>query len=739
MIRFLDTLTAKDAATAGGKAASLGAMAKAGLPVPPGFCVTIDAYLEAASTPEVAAAIRAAAAATPAEAATQVAPLLQSAPLPPDVEASVRAAYGELARRMGAERPAVAVRSSALGEDGAGASFAGQHATFLNATGEEAVLLAIKACWAGLWSERAIGYRRRFADHQAPAIAVLIQALVVPEAAGVAFTADPVTGDRSAIAVDAAWGLGEAVVSGRATPDSVLVDKLTGDVRRYVIGAKAVEVVPEGNGVTCREVPEPRRQARCLAGPAIASLHALAIAVEAHAGSPQDLEWAWSHGRIFLLQARPITALPAPPPPGGWVSPVPGARFERRNFAEHFPGPVSPLAETLVLPAVADRLYGLAREVGHDLQAPALQTIHGTVYARGDMEKRWSLPFCAARHAWRILSGDPRRWERGEGHAARVARLLAESPKDRIRWCEAYVASLADAWADLHRLSAGWRWSEYALRRAMNGDMIRTGAMLSGFASPASSEASPVSFDPAVPLAATGDHQLPASVAAQRDRAVAETLAQSGWKRPYMAWLIRWAQAYARVREPALATLGHGWAAFREQLLTLGDELGLAPPEAIFLLRWDEVEALAAGGPAPDPDLLAERRALWEAQAAYSPPLVVGEAPPPGHPRTLPGIGASGGTVTGPCRVITGPEGFASMRPGEVLVAPATTPAWTPLFHLASAIVTDVGGPLSHGSIVAREFGIPAVLGTESASRRLHTGMIVTVNGDQGVVWIGGA
>ncbi|MFP5502443.1 MAG: PEP/pyruvate-binding domain-containing protein [Candidatus Sericytochromatia bacterium] len=736
MIRFLDTLNAKDVATAGGKAATLGAMAKAGLPVPPGFCVTTGAYLEAASAPEVAEAIQAATAATPAEAAATIAPLFQSAPLPPDVEASVRAAYGELARRMGVEQPAVAVRSSALGEDGAGASFAGQHATFLNASGEEAVLLAIKACWAGLWSERAIGYRRRFAAQQAPAIAVLVQALVVPEAAGVAFTADPVTGDRGAIAIDASWGLGEAVVSGRATPDAVLVDKLTGDVRRYVIGAKEVEVVPEGGGVTCREVPEPRRQARCLAGPAIASLHALAIAAEAHAGCPQDLEWAWSHGRIFLLQSRPITALPAPPPPDGWESPVAGARFERRNFAEHFPGPVSPLAETLLLPAVGARLHALAREVGHDLPDPALLAIHGYVYARGDMEKHWSLPFCAVRHAWRLLTGNPRRWERGEGHAARVARLPGK-PDDRVRWLEAYVASLADAWADLHRLSAGWRWSEYALRRVMGGDMILTGAMLSGFAAPAGT--SPASFDPAVPLVTVEDHHPPATVVAQREQAVAEALAQSGWKRPFLAWLIRWAQAYAAVREPALSTLGHGWAAFREQLLLLGGELGLEAPEAIFLLRWDEVQDLAAGGPPPDPALLAERRAMWEEQATYSPPLVVGEATPLGHARALQGIGASGGTVTGPCRVITGPEDFASMRPGEVLVAPATTPAWTPLFHLASAIVTDVGGPLSHGSIVAREFGIPAVLGTEAATRRLRTGEVVTVDGDLGVVWPGGA
>lgn len=819
MIHWLDDLDPAHAPRVGGKAAPLAALAADGLPVPPGFVVDTTAY-EAlvASQPALERAFEAAGA-HPAEAvASALVPAIQGATLPTAVVEAVIDAYAELAKRLDVTDPPVAVRSSAVGEDGAGASFAGQQATYLHVCGASSVVAAVRACWSGLWSERAVAYRRRLGDETPPAIAVLVQAMVVPEVAGVAFSVHPVTGARDEVVIDASWGLGEAVVSGRATPDHVIVDKATGAIRRYMLGDKEVEVVASGAaGVDLRDVAPDRRKRRALGDEQVRALAALATDVERRRGAPQDLEWAYAGGRLYLLQARPITGLPPAPPDGGWTSPVPGARLERRNFAEHLPGPLSPLAETLVLPAVSATLPGLAREVGMRLPEPALVAVHGYAYARVDLTPGWELPFRALSTAAETVLRDPQGWERsrGGGHAARM-RLLLEHPPEptdaqgHVAWAEAFVEQFAVTWRDLHRLSGGWRWSEYVLRWALGGQILAAGALLQGFDSPAfdlerrlhalgqAADADvlaalaapspwealvglgaraegfrarlervrregghlPASFDPAVPMPfddpdavcrlvlASGRQGGPSpeqrrlQLALARDAAERQVLAEAGpLKRALLAWVIPLAQRYAAVREPALATLGHGWQALRERLLALGALWAgagrLASADDLFWLRWDEVRAMAEGGEGPGADAIAHRRATTEAQAAYTPPMTIGAPPERTLGRAIAGVPASPGRVTGVVRVVRGPEDFETLAPGEILVATATTPAWTPLFHLAAAIVTDVGGPLSHGSIVAREFRIPAVLGTASATRRLKSGDVVTVDGDYGLVWLG--
>lgn len=816
MIHWLDACSPEDDEL-GGKAAPLADLAACGLPVPPGFVVGVAAYRAAvAARPALGRALVEAERHAPAVVAEKLVPVFQALPVPEAIEADVRTAYAELGRRLGMEAPAVAVRSSALGEDGENASFAGQQATFLNVSGADQVLAAVRACWAGLWAERAIAYRRRLGGDD-PAIAVLVQALVVPEVAGVAFTVNPVTGVADEVIVDASWGLGEAVVSGRATPDHVVVDKATGSESAYLVGAKEVEVLPAGGTLEVRDVAGPRRKQRALSAQDLAAIAALAREVEARRGPAQDLEWAIAGGTLYLLQARPITGLPPAPPPGGWVSPVAGGRFERRNFAEHLPGPLSPLAATLVLPAVAEVLPPLAKEVGSTLEAPALTVIHGYAFARVDMRRRWDWPLRVAAGFVDLLTHDPGRWERtaGGGHDERIEVLLQHPPepldaRGMVAWCEAFVEQFALTWRDLHRLSGGWRWTEDLLRQALGGEVVAAGALLQGFDSPvfalerrlhalgqeadeallaalaapepwqalealgAASEGFrarlerlaregaglPASFDPAVPLPFDDRDGLCRLVLSSRRhegtspearllqlalaRGAAETQvlgAASGLRRWLLARWIPLAQRYAEVREPALATLGHGWDAFRRQLLALGAlwvaEGKLASPEAIFTMNWDEVRVAANGAPLPAPELLAARREAWDAQGLYTPPMAVGGPPERALGRAIAGVGASPGRVTGVVRVVRGPEEFSTLAPGEILVAPATTPAWTPLFHLAGAIVTDVGGPLSHGSIVAREFRIPAVLGTTSATRRLKSGDVVTVDGDYGLVWRG--
>jgi pyruvate,water dikinase len=223
------------------------------------------------------------------------------------------ARYDKLAQRAGQHDPPVAVRSSAVGEDSAEATFAGQQETVLCVRGADAVCDAVQACWASLHSPTAVAYRARLGDAETePVMGVTIQEMVAPEVAGVLFTCNPVSGDPSMVAINASWGLGVAVVAGEVTPDDYLASKVTGEVVRERLGSKAIEYAPDpaGDGTVRREVPADRRTRRCLDTAAIEELVAAARAIERHFGAPQDVEWALAGGELFVLQSRPVTAVP---------------------------------------------------------------------------------------------------------------------------------------------------------------------------------------------------------------------------------------------------------------------------------------------------------------------------------------------------------------------------------------------------------------------------------------------
>ncbi|HEY8451406.1 MAG TPA: PEP/pyruvate-binding domain-containing protein, partial [Natronosporangium sp.] len=302
----LSALGRQDTRVAGGKAANLGELVRAGAPVPAGFVLTTAALTAHLDHNRLTARLPELLDASPDGAAVRQA--VRSAPVPPPVADSLRRAYADLVG--GRAGGAVAVRSSATTEDLPGASLAGQYRSVLNVVGVPALLDAVRECWASLWSARALAYRRRHGLDEAR-MAVVVQRLVPAELSGVLFTADPVTGARDRIVVDAAAGLGEAVVAGLVTPDHVVLDKRTGRVRSRRAGRREVAVVPRPGGGT-RRVAAPagprlrRAQLRRLAR--------LAVAAERRFGRPLDVEWAWYHGRPWLLQARPVTALPPPPP-----------------------------------------------------------------------------------------------------------------------------------------------------------------------------------------------------------------------------------------------------------------------------------------------------------------------------------------------------------------------------------------------------------------------------------------
>ena len=312
--RPLETLRAADAARFGGKSAGLGELIASGVPVPPGFALSADAYREAGIEGvaqvdhEDVQALRSA-----SQAAMDA---VRGAPLPSAVRAEIERAYAELG-----DSPAVAVRSSALGEDGAEATFAGQQETFLWVRGAEAVAHAVRDCWASLFTPEAISYRARLGSPGA-AMGVTVQRMVDAAVSGVMFTCNPVTGDPSTVAVNASWGLGLAVVGGEVTPDEYRVSKVTREVLHRAIASKHVEYVA---GSVRVDVPEPRRNAACLDDKQLEALVALGRRIERHFGCHQDVEWAIARdgGELFALQSRPVTAAPA-----RWQAPAGASAIE---------------------------------------------------------------------------------------------------------------------------------------------------------------------------------------------------------------------------------------------------------------------------------------------------------------------------------------------------------------------------------------------------------------------------
>lgn len=304
-----------DRPTVGGKGGSLGELMRASIPVPKGFVVRTAAFERFLSTLEKEDPIRPKVEALDAHELEKIAALsehvrarLESAPLPDDMSSEILAAYTEL---CGVDsNPPLAVRSSATTEDAADASFAGLQDTYLWIVGAQETLKRVRSCWASLYSVPSIAYRRKHGmPEDSVAMAVVVQGMVNAQKAGVMFTRSPLTGDRSVITIEAAWGLGSAVVSGEVTPDRFVIAKITGEIPVREISDKHVQHLPapEG-GVKEVETPEHLRRAPCLTDAEIGALRDIARKVESHYGRPQDIEWAIDHaGEIHLLQSRPET------------------------------------------------------------------------------------------------------------------------------------------------------------------------------------------------------------------------------------------------------------------------------------------------------------------------------------------------------------------------------------------------------------------------------------------------
>ena len=776
---------ATDYRIAGRKAATLARLAARGFPVPPGVVVPADVLDQAVD---------------------------RNLEVPADLAADLLSAvhaWGDVA---------LAVRSSGVNEDGADASYAGLFTTVLDVRGEAALVEAVRACWRSAFDAQVTSY----AGAQLPRLAVLIQPVVAATAAGVAFTADPVTGERGCVVIDAVAGIGERLASGAAMPD------------RWVVRGDAI------HQDSTAEAAIDESRARLVAD--------LARRVEAEFDAPQDIEWALVDTEVVLLQARPITSLPVEPVP--IPVEVPAGYWTRET--SHAPLPWRPFTEALT-DTVNAAIRGPSTEFGLLFDGAQFRNIGGWEYFHivplgGDepaLRRRIGQSVAAMRAD--VPGGLLQKWSQEwrpdftarvrslrerqlaalsdtalDAHIADVLKLLADGLEVHFRLHGALGMVLGELAVICQELLG---WDETRMFSLLRGtsttstEPARALAHLAALASPAVHALLKLGVSAEEVLAA--DEQFAAAFAAYirdygcrtlaayelgepsleerpdlvlalvRDqldsRADAETQREPGRQRDVAAnkaremlggvdrvhferALERALMAYPVREDNAFYTLSSPRGLLRRAALELGRRLAscdqIIAVEDIFFLHPDEARALLADGTSGR-DVVTHRKGEYVWALAHPGPASYGRDPGPPPPLDglpqearlaneafmwymdrilavnaqggpggdmLTGIGASPGRYTGTVRIIRSEAEFDRLCAGDVLVCPATSPVWSVLFPNVGALVADSGGVLSHPAIIAREFGVPAVVATCVGTTQLRDGQVVVVDGTIGTV-----
>ena len=824
----------------GGKGQSLARLATAGVPLPHGFHITTAAYDEfvakhdlAGSIQEQLAILNESAAGGTDQAASAITARFAANDIPAEITAEVIQAY----HRLGS--PPVAVRSSATAEDLPDASFAGQQETFLNISGDDQLVVAVRRCWASLWTARAISYR---AQHGIPpekiSLAVVVQELIDAAASGIVFTADPVTGDDSMIEINAAWGLGEAIVGGQLTPDTITVERASGRILRTVINRKMIMTGLMDSGVTSLPVPEDRQNAPALSDPQVQRLVDLALVVEDVFKGPVDIEWCRRGDQLLVLQARPITTAIHPDP---WNDSRSGDfLWTNTNVGEAIPDVMTPATWSMVQVFLTDAMAtaSIPPYVGYG-------RIGGRIYLNLSVTMTLSSVVGVSERRYRSLTEEvfgklpddleippvkARRRDIIRAVLPMGVHVLREARRD-VKLLDAYLAAhpalchhrraeiaefttsieLADLWTEVlsrefHRVS----WMLSAATRSSGASFITTrkrlqslvgdaaaNALTAGLRAEAGQLASLGLLDGLDQLAAgeidretfnrryghRGPHEFEISLPRPGedpewiDRQLAERAEspssyhdllagqeqrrQKAWanleqRHPVQARILHhqlrgWAKI-SRDRERARSEVIRYFWVLRAYALRAGELTGLG--DDIFFL--DKAEILRVlHGETIGPRLIKQRRLAYQAYSALPPypALIRGTFNPylwAADPNrrsdvyiagsageadvAVRGFPGSAGVVEARVRVLNDAANGAALQPGEALVTTITNVGWTPLFPRAAAVITDVGAPLSHAAIVARELGIPAVVGCGNATMRLRTGDLVRVDGTAGTV-----
>ncbi|MBI1948170.1 MAG: hypothetical protein HYS27_20945 [Deltaproteobacteria bacterium] len=829
----------------GGKAAGVQAIVAAGLPVPPGFVICAEPLARALAAGARAAELAALMARGDDEALHAAQQIVVATPLPDELRQAVLTACAELGGTVGP----FAVRSSAVAEDAADQSFAGLFVTELGVRGEGELFAAVSRCLASALAPRVLAYQRRGGTAaELPRMAVIVQRLVEADAAGVLFTVDPVRGHDDVTVIEAVHGLGEPLVSGRAAADLLRVDVATGTVRERTLADKKSALVFDGARVVERTLDTAAARRAVLSDDEARMLTELCQQLQERLGYPLDVEWARAGGRLYLLQARPITAIRFAPDLGEWTT------------ADFRDGGVSADVCTPFLWSLYERAFDvsmLASCVRLKLRDP-------------DEQVKWSRMFFG-RPYWnlgevkRTLKKVPGYIEReldtdlgvapgydGPGERTPMTLLtglravptlfaLWRDFDERLRLCSAFrdafpsrrspfdrtheqlralddaaLARLFDgALALQHETESSYFETIYALtnaklefkpefeaaKRRCGGDLEYT-ALVGGLTDLSHLRPLVDLFDTARRLHARGDtvgdaevrdyaqrwphharrelditqprwdedHELVRELLedalrsfdptrdprvlqeqrrrdadAHKQRAV-DVIGRRPLARKAFVEKLERVRAFAWWREEMRDCSTWMYALVRRIALEVGRRLvaqgALGEAGDVFLLRAEEAGAAFTGALAVGEvkRRVARGRRVMFGFRNFKNPNEVG-ARHAVAPRTrvegpgaLTGIACSSGRAEGKARIATNLDEARALTAGEVLVACYTDPGWTPLFARIAAVVTETGGLLSHAAVIAREYGIPAVLAVPDATTRLATGQSVVVDGSAGHV-----
>ena len=858
-IVFLDDPTPAPRALVGGKGESLMALVRAGFEVPDGFVVTTEAFREALRGRLAGA-----------RSAEDVRRRIVEMPLPEELSSAVERGYTELLQRGSRS---LAVRSSSEDEDNVLQSWAGQQDSYIHVRGFLALQKHIKLCWASIFGDSALTYQAREGFLASdPAMAVVVQTMIDADIAGVSFSLNPINGRHDQVVHTSCYGLGETVVDGGAV-DTFVVEKASARVIERRIGDKGTMRVPgQDSGTVTEEVPDGLAHRASLDEAQLTELTRLAARVERAFGRPQDLEWAYEGGRLYVLQARPVTA-------GKGVQRASdddgaGAVWTNANVGEALPGVGTPFTWSII-----GRFAGMGFEhafgaLGLDLprgtlvrsffgrvylnqtallealsQIPffdperLLQLAGGTGQQEVRYERRSSLPFLArlpltvpriAFNQLRVPMMAPLSNRKTRFRMRRISAELQTLP-ERARLAaltESFTEEVFNPTGTLMLAAASNALSSYIgtsflldimsggdlagvekrlfsglsrlksaqpglmllrlarvvrnqrdLRRLFQSDLDADAVVACvreeprfkefrrefegfleahGYRAPREAEiATPrwedrpgAVVDMLRAYLQVGEPPDPIEFIRERvrerrraERDAKKRLGSVG--RLVLGVVLPWARDASRLREELRDVVVHTISVYRQLGLAAGRHLqedGLvAQAEDAFMLTYDEVLAYLRGEIEAD---LSYRIALRKGQFELfermpSPPpafrevggeIIMGEQEELPEGDALSGVGGSPGRVTGRARVMRGVEEMGRLDYGDVLVTTQTDVGWTPLFLVAGAVVTEMGGPLSHSCVVAREYGKPAVVNVPGATRLIEDGRVVTVDGDRGEV-----
>ncbi len=819
----------EDIAIAGGKGANLGELIHANMPVPPGFIITTKAYDSFVSQNHLEKIISANLQNKNNDGVAIRSAFIESK-IPEEVKKEVLRAYSELGTG------AVAVRSSATAEDLPEASFAGQQETYLNVVEERELLDATRRAWASLWTARAISYRaRQGIDQEKVKLAVVVQRMVDADFAGVMFTSNPINGNRKEIVIDANPGLGEAVVSGRVTPDHFILSRgwflwhfieKTKGRRELIIKSK------KGGGIEHIEQSSTKKGSIAnLPEKVLTKLASMGVEIEKHFKSPQDIEWVWSEGVISIVQSRPITALPDELP-------------KQNKITRMLSGIISEMMQTRPLP-LESTLFGLEL-VMNDFIKPFLKLVgvrisplsefliedDGVlVQYNGKMRPRptFSVLLAPFRLLARAIRYNPSHWEKDwritgaikkikeledEDHKKLSSRKVANIVKEalglfpqvfevRILYFPRVVLSMMvlrvvllvarrkdflakllfsdiktkvtetnDALENIaskiradkiladifttheanyisEKLEATEEGREF-LREFQDfldeyGYRESGGTMLTS--EPTWKESPQIVFGILKILVSTSVRATPKDTWEDtRNVLTSQSILRFQPLRFLFLKSLETARNFHEIRENTRFYLMMTVPTLRRGVLELGGRLTevgiLDKREDVFYLRLNELVEAANTMPleknkADELIALVSKRKL-KYESLKNIPVVdprLYRTKKSNSNALLAGVPGSPGVREGVARVIHDSSEFHRLQAGNILIAPYTNPAWTPLFEIAGGVIVDTGGAMSHAAIVAREYGIPAVMGVVDGTIKIKDGDKIRIDGTNGTVF----